>query len=372
MSVLFSGYYGKMNTGDDVFCVVSEWAAKKYWNENNISFLARNLPVAENNERLKSSFYLKRHIKGVSFVDTFVQGLRNEIIVYSGGSLFHSTPKFLSESFFLTKSRLFKKTKVAAIGVSIGPFKSKKAFIYHKKYLKSFDFLSLRDKKSFEIAMSMDLDIPIVEAFDLAAFLPDIYNDRLTLNSNSKKLVIGISLCNSDVLNDDEVKKTIVRNNRISEYANKLIEQIENIEFKLLVFNGNRLWGDENITQEFKNKLSRKVNSNIIHYSNNPFNMWQAINDCDFILSTRLHAGIFSYFSKKPFIQIEYHRKCSDFLDEIDFPNELRVGDFEGEIDDLISKTIMVIEKRETLYHRYNLLTKKAMLNFTEATKYLK
>ena len=95
MSILFIGYYGKMNTGDDIFCVISEWAAKTYWEENNITFLARNLPVDIDNQSLKTSFYFKKHIKGISYIDTFVQGLRNDVIIYSGGSLFHSKSKIM-------------------------------------------------------------------------------------------------------------------------------------------------------------------------------------------------------------------------------------------------------------------------------------
>lgn len=29
--ILFTGYYGQMNTGDDAFVQVASWGASKYW-----------------------------------------------------------------------------------------------------------------------------------------------------------------------------------------------------------------------------------------------------------------------------------------------------------------------------------------------------
>lgn len=38
--VLFTGYYGQLNTGDDAFVAVADWGARKYWHKNNNKFLA--------------------------------------------------------------------------------------------------------------------------------------------------------------------------------------------------------------------------------------------------------------------------------------------------------------------------------------------
>ena len=38
-----------------------------------------------------------------------------------------------------------------------------------------------------------------------------------------------------------------------------------------------------------------------------------------------MHASIFSYLQNIPFFLIEYHRKCTDFLDTINYPNEQRI-----------------------------------------------
>ena len=34
--VIFTGYYGNFNTGDDAFCAISAWGADHYWKTNDI------------------------------------------------------------------------------------------------------------------------------------------------------------------------------------------------------------------------------------------------------------------------------------------------------------------------------------------------
>ena len=43
--VLFAGYYGVANTGDDVFCSVAAWGAHHKWQARRIGFLCREIPV---------------------------------------------------------------------------------------------------------------------------------------------------------------------------------------------------------------------------------------------------------------------------------------------------------------------------------------
>lgn len=42
MKLLFSGYYGHKNAGDDAFIEVITWGAKKYWNNINSKFVSKS------------------------------------------------------------------------------------------------------------------------------------------------------------------------------------------------------------------------------------------------------------------------------------------------------------------------------------------
>ena len=44
------------------------------------------------------------------------------------------------------------------------------------------------------------------------------------------------------------------------------------------------------------------------------------------MLSVRLHGAITAYLCGVPFALLEYHRKCTDFLEDIGQAEELRIG----------------------------------------------
>ena len=46
--ILFNGFYGFKNTGDDSFLEVVAWGAKKYWNIQEVFFYTKSLPILKN------------------------------------------------------------------------------------------------------------------------------------------------------------------------------------------------------------------------------------------------------------------------------------------------------------------------------------
>jgi hypothetical protein len=46
--ILYSGFYGFKNTGDDAFLEVAAWGSKVFLNTENIVFLAHGLPKLVN------------------------------------------------------------------------------------------------------------------------------------------------------------------------------------------------------------------------------------------------------------------------------------------------------------------------------------
>jgi polysaccharide pyruvyl transferase WcaK-like protein len=52
---------------------------------------------------------------------------------------------------------------------------------------------------------------------------------------------------------------------------------------------------------------------------------WHSLAACDAVLCVRMHAGITAYLNNVPFALVEYHEKCTDFLDDIGQPSSLRI-----------------------------------------------
>ncbi|UGU14372.1 polysaccharide pyruvyl transferase family protein [Sinomicrobium kalidii] len=370
MSLLFTGYYGRLNTGDDAFCLISDWAAKKYWNVDDVKFHGRNLPFKKDKTKLNKTLIGKEYFKRQEIIELYYQGLLANKIIYSGGSIFHSDIKgpFNKSNVFFHYHKI-KKIKLGAVGVSLGPYKSITARESIREYLKHFSFISLRDKDSYEDAIDMNLSIPIIESFDMAAILPKMYP---IIKSKKEKIEIGVSICDYQrFIKKGDIKIDELRFNKMIETIKLLSKRIHNLKINILVFNSHAVNGDYKKSLELQSLISPIVETTITPYSPYTYKMWETVGNCSMILSTRLHAGIFSCFSSTPFLQVEYHKKCSDFLDDIGYDQNFRIGDFNktpSEVVDIILKIIKV-QKVHTV--SIDTLQQKALKNFTHTKKYI-
>ena len=67
---------------------------------------------------------------------------------------------------------------------------------------------------------------------------------------------------------------------------------------------------------------------------------------------------------------VEYHKKCSDFLDDLGWPSQWRIGDFEVSSDRASEMLTELLSARQYYSHtNIDSLTNKAELNFTGVCK---
>ncbi|MGL5235571.1 MAG: polysaccharide pyruvyl transferase family protein [Empedobacter falsenii] len=324
--ITYTGFYGHKNTGDDAFLEVTAY----YSNKNNFTpyFLGDNLPelISPFKNSRENRFDNSKLNKINGRLASILPIAQSDYFFSAGGSTFgdHKKNGYKEISKYI-KKYLNKNLKTGGIGVSIGPFKSVEAEKRVIEYIKTLDFLAVRDKKSYEYLKTLDLDYAPVEAFDLAALLPKIYNSPVKQKNNNKK-IIGVSLCNYEIYYGLDLNNQTRRNKTNIELLKNIANKDKSIKFRFFIFNGNSNIGDEKVTLETI-KESQIENYEIIHYQNNVKKAWDLIEECDFIISTRLHAAIFAAFSNVPFILNEYHRKCTDLLNDIDQHNDYVIGD---------------------------------------------
>lgn len=359
--ILFTGYYGQLNTGDDAFVEVAAWGANKYWNMNNNIFLSRyeNLP------------HTQRKIKGYPFNIPKTYKIQNRLLltktkflISAGGSTLYSKMQTNNiKSLAINLKNRGANIKIGGIGVSIGPFKTVEDEKAVFNYLKKIDFLAVRDKASFELIKNLDLPYRPVNAFDLAALLPEIY-DKKQISENQYK-TIGVSVCPVESIIGGDISNEERRNKNIIELIKK-IEKMDEIHFKFFIINGHPTVGDITLTKKIIDQAKLK-SYEIINYDKNTLNTWNKIGSCDFIISTRLHAAIFSCFLNIPFMLNEYHRKCKDFLDDVGYMSEYRLFDNEYDLSEKAYQIVSILNNKKLyLPPKFTKsMVEKSRLNFT-------
>ncbi len=359
--ILFSGYYGFDNLGDDMFGLVSVWGAKKYWSNNNTALLSGKGAKSEN---IDISFVLpsEQKYKINRILKSYLEVLKTNFLILSGGSILSARLNPFSPRGFMYLLSKVKLLKVGAIGVSVGPFKSEDDYEYIKSVLKNFKFLVLRDKMSYNISCGMDLPYTPILAADLAFMLPRIKGISLSKNKNNIKKIIGISLCHYERYVGRNIDNEKRREDTIYTVLNEL-KKDKNIMFRFFVINGNRLTGDLELTQSMIKQLSLETKQyELISYSSHTLEVFDLIDACDLMYSTRLHGAIFAAAANVPSLLVEYHQKCTDYLDDIGIDQEWRIGDMQ------VSPTEVAIKIKKLLKGSQNSFypNRQEMINLSQ------
>lgn len=307
--ILIDGYYGNKNTGDDLFVTVL------------FSFLGKNVKflTSEKIEGIPSEcFFSKNKFRGYQKILFIILLLRHRKFLTGGGSVFEEKQKWFSfRGLALIINRIVP-IKMYSVGVSLSPNNNELVKVVNE--VKEFQIIYVRDLSSYNYSVNLALK-NIQKGVDLAYFTKLNYsksnNDVLTVIHCPFESVRKLDL-NKEKLRDENLKKYL-----ISIVLNENIKEIQ-----LLEFNGHKRDGDFEKIMNIKIALSfLKIKIEIIRYSNNPDKMIQAISQSKFVISTRLHGAIISHIVGVPFILLEYHAKCTDWLDTIEYPKKFRIGD---------------------------------------------
>ena len=368
-SILFRGYYGMRNTGDDAFCAVAAWAARNIWNFDDIRFAARELPRLPVPAR---RVYSTQHrMSGQTHLELMLQLMRTQHFVYGGGSLFHSRLSYGNLNLIPYIFTYVRGLRVGAVGVSLGPYRSEKARASIREFLCRFHFLALRDRKSYEDACDMNLPYKPVVAFDLAALLPEAAGVPIDSLKGEVSPVLGVSICRSESFSGGDVS---IEKRRLSLTAEALIQLARThpreLTVRLFTINGHPSVGDEAATRELSEAISPHCRVQTVPYIPDPVDVWKRIAECKAVFSIRLHGAILACFAKTPFLHVEYHRKCTDFLDDVEYPRGWRIGDFDRSPDEVASllDALLLRDDEEDYPVDLDPLMERARMNFTESS----
>lgn len=290
----------------------------------------------------------------------------SDYLVSAGGSTFGNYAFHMNKALALKTNKFFENPKLGAIGVSIGPFENTAVEKKITNYLHSLEFLALRDNRSFEYAKGLELPYEPIDAFDLAALLPLVYKDLPSPEKKeSPQKTIGISICNYESYTGGNLKKEQNRNRFFKELV-ELAAKKTDVTFKVFIINGNAKMGDFEISNWLMGNI-HKNRVDFIPYSPNVKKVWDEISLCDLMISTRLHASIFSCYAEVPFLLLEYHQKCADFLNDVGQDPYFRLYDAGVSMNEAFEKTQQILTgKNYTPPAKLAETIKKSERNFTQ------
>lgn len=307
--ILIDGYYGNKNTGDDLFVLTLFSILGK-----NIKFL-----TSEKIEGVPSEFFLlKNRFIGYQKILFVFLLLRHRKFLTGGGSVFEEKQKWSS---FRGLALIINKVipiKMYSIGVSLSANRDQLDNVL--KEIKAYRKIYVRDLSSHDFSVKMSLS-NVYHGVDLAYFNK---LNNLTIDNN----ILTIIHCPYESVRKLDLNNERRRDENLVNYLINLIKNENFKEIQLLEFNGHRTDGDFEKVEYIKEALSfMNLNINIIRYSADPNEMIKVISRSKFVISTRLHGAILSHIINIPFSLVEYHVKCTDWLDTIYYPENYRIGD---------------------------------------------
>jgi polysaccharide pyruvyl transferase WcaK-like protein len=326
MKITLNGYYGFSNYGDELFNLASVLGARRWWPDHPLDILGAPVHGIDAKFRVPAWFppalYTAPHFGGKMSRLAYLAAalLTRDLIVYAGGSTL-SYSSILKKIQRIAAERSW--TKFAAIGVSIGPFADAADQEEAARFLRRFTFISVRDKQS--IALLEEMKVPLTPLFarDLVGALP------LLLPANDQKQkaakTLGVSVCNYESYTGGDAAQEQRRNEALFEGISRHAKR-EGTLVRIFCLNTNPRWGDMALSRQLQAYLrERGTESEIISCQNNLIGTWHGLASCAAVLCVRLHAGITAYLTHVPFALAEYHRKCTDYLDDIGQPASLRI-----------------------------------------------
>ncbi|MBN8713360.1 MAG: polysaccharide pyruvyl transferase family protein [Xanthomonadales bacterium] len=344
LQACFTGYYGMNNFGDDLFGLICSRAASQYW-DADARLAGPAIPGVDARYTMPgwypTSLYGSRGKAGqASRLLSFVHALyRADVLVLGGGSIVNSRESFRRPLMLEVRRR--RGVDLAAVGISIGPFADTVAQTSAAGFLRHFAYVSVRDRRSYELALAMGLGDRVRYGRDLAGLLPLLAESGFgirRMRDAAAPVRIGVAPCNYRADTDyhapdpDTLVPTLCA-------ALRRVAVGRSIEVAVYSLNEHDLHGDRALSRQLQQCLDHAgIACRLMGYAGQgPLMMAGSIGTCDAFVSARLHGAITAYMGKVPFTIIDYHPKCGDFADDIGLADVRRLVRGRDDVDSTVA-----------------------------------
>ncbi len=296
MKIILSGYFGFNNFGDEAIlnCAVESITEK---------FSNAQITVFSSNPNETSKKY---NVKSVYSFDikAVISALRDcDYLVFPGGSVFQNVTsnKSLFYYLFLIFCAKFFKKKVILLSQGVGPIKGlfPRAFTFN--LFRKADFISVRDKRSFDILQNRKINSKLALDF--------VWNINYEIEKNTKNnKKLGIQLRKWKSLDDKKLK----------ELAAAIIENFSPEEFDYELISFQKTF-DLTVLEKFAGFLKNYDTRCKVHLtsSDNIKDILNVVGGLDYLVAMRFHAGIVALKYKIPVVFLAYDIKVKSLAENL-------------------------------------------------------
>ena len=311
---LVCGNYGASNIGDEAILKGLLFELKKSDPEGNFTVMSGNPEFTQSTYGVESVRLFPTGVRSLlnfsAMQSTLDAYKKADFFVLGGGGLFmdHSTLKAVWIWFLQALVAKLYCKKIMMTGQSVGPLQSKIAKYMTKRAFLWAEEVSVRDKASKELLLSLGIGKEINVTEDLATNLAEIYKELIcekNTNIPEQKVYAVVNL------------KYLERTNKlyekaVAEFIKYLINQNSyNVYLKPF---GNGEISDEKYLNTLIVQYGLDKNRVHVHTDYSIEGTLKLLRDAKFTLGMRLHFLILSRLTKTPFIGINYHDKVKNYF----------------------------------------------------------
>lgn len=359
--ILFSGYFGFDNSGDDAILKAMVDDFKKLNIDIELKAFSNNPVKTEKIYDIKSAdrFNLSHLIANLKETDLFISG---------GGSLLQDVTSTRSLAYYLflifLAKILGKKVYVYANG--IGPINKPFNRFMTKIILEKVDFISLRDKLSYDFVKKLKLKNKNIKVTADPVFSLEPISDKKTEEILAKE---GIKISQNTIgICIREWKKAQDLKEKLAYVCDYLVEM--GYDVLLVPFHMPR---DNVYSMELAKLCKNKDRISTITKTYKAQELMGIFRKCKLLLAMRLHSVIYAAVVNLPMVGLIYDPKVRAMVDELGISEYVDVENFTtDELIDQVKKALDNLEQRRIILEKNtNKKKEKAKENISIALELL-
>lgn len=304
-------------------------------------------------------------IKKIRFILDFNRKIKGvDILILGGGNMIMDLDSSSdSAKHFERYVNIAKKhnKKVVVLSIGMGPFANESQRSNAMRALSKCDFVTYRDKKSYELGSSEEGNHYI--SADPVYFLPN----NLTRNDTMKGNTVGVGVINPYLYGATQDKYINIRNGYIS-----LVKALIDRGFDVSLFSTEA--EDFRMIDEIYEELEDpRLSKNYISDSNELFELY---NKTSIIIAARMHSLIIAFTQSIPIIGLSWQQKVNSMFDLIEEPEScFQIDDLSKDVKQILTLTHqkinrsnidssnLIIEKLRKKYEINNMLLKEIIVD---------